>query len=141
MIINRTYEQRVREAELEELRRLQRPRAMTRAAETEGAVTRAAKTEDSSSDEREPEDSSSDKSEGEYLKVANEFAAKREAAKKRGPRTCGGVSRRTRPKVPRRPRRTRRPKFLREATRRPRTEARGGGGDGGGRTPFPVPRL
>ena len=39
---------------------MQRDRAVTRAAETEGAVTRAAETEDSSSDE----------SEGEYLKVA-----------------------------------------------------------------------
>ena len=47
------------------------------------AVTRAAKTEDSSSDAREPEDSCSDESEGEYLKVANEFAARREAAKVR----------------------------------------------------------
>ena len=51
MIPNKTYEQRVREAELGELRRLQRLCAMTRAAETEGAVTRAAKTEDPSSDE------------------------------------------------------------------------------------------
>ena len=50
MILNKTYEQRVREAELEEFRRLQRLRAMTRAAETEGAVMRAAKTEESSSD-------------------------------------------------------------------------------------------
>ena len=56
---------------------------MARAAETEGSVTRAARTEDSSSDEREPEDSSSDESEGEYLKVANEFAALRAAAKER----------------------------------------------------------
>jgi len=44
---------------------------VTRAAEAEGAVARAAETEDSSSDE----------SEGEYLKVANEFVAKRAAAK------------------------------------------------------------
>ena len=83
MIFNKTYEQRVREAGLEESRRLQRLRAMTRAAETEGAVMRAAKTEVSSSDEREPEASSSDESEGEYLKAAIEFAAKREAAKER----------------------------------------------------------
>ena len=83
MITNKANEQRVREAELVELRRLRRLRAMTRAAETEGAVTRAVKTEDYSSDKREPENSSSDESEGEYLKVANEFAAKREAAKER----------------------------------------------------------
>ena len=54
MVFNRTYEQGVREAKLEELRRVQRLRAMTRAAETESAVTRATKTEDPSSDEREP---------------------------------------------------------------------------------------
>ena len=47
------------------------------------SVKRAAKTGDSSSDEREPGDSSSDESEGEYLKIANAFAAKREAAKER----------------------------------------------------------
>ena len=52
MIFNTTYEQRVREAELEKLRRLRRLRAMNRLAETEGAVTRAAKTDGSSSDER-----------------------------------------------------------------------------------------
>ena len=67
MIFNKTW---VREAELEELRRLQRLRAMTRLAETEGAVAGAAKTEDLSSDEREPENYSSDESEGKYLKVA-----------------------------------------------------------------------
>ena len=71
MIFNRTYEKRVRQAELEELRRLQRRRAVTRAAETEGAVTRAAETE------------VSDETEDEYFKVACEFAAKNEAAKER----------------------------------------------------------
>ena len=71
MIINKTYEQRVREAELKELRRLQRLRAIVRSAEKGGAAALAAETEGSSSDE----------SEGDYLKVSNEFAAKGEAAK------------------------------------------------------------
>ena len=73
LLFNETYEQSAREAELEELRRLQGLRAVTRAAETEGSVTRSAETEDSSSDE----------SKDEYFEVATEFAAKREAAKGR----------------------------------------------------------
>ena len=60
-------------AELENFRRVQSDRAVTRSAETEGAVTRAAETEISSSDENGDE----------YFKVATEFAAKREAAKTR----------------------------------------------------------